>query len=127
MSLAQRLDPAPLDPALHDEADAALLLWVDRARPGGPMQGPVGLTPPSLVIRSSQAVGMERRVDLAAFGCAHRVTAVDFRPGPGCSALSLSETLAGSGGGEYQVLGAGFVDLYTIGWAARAAAVTFRP
>jgi hypothetical protein len=121
MSSAERLDPSP-PPA----TEATLLVWVDRPRPGRTLQGLVGLTPPSFVFRSSGDLE-EGAVDLAAFGCAHRDTAVAFSPGAVHSSVILSETRDGRGGAEYHLIGAGFRDLYTIGWAARAAALRFNP
>ncbi len=115
MSLAQRLHPAPLAPSPLDRMDATVLVWMDRALPGRTLQGLVGLTPPSFVFRSSQTDLADGAVDLSAFGCAHRVTAVAFSPGAAHWSVTLAETLPGRGGAEYHVIGAGFHDLYAIG------------
>jgi hypothetical protein len=68
------------------------------------------------------------RIDLADFGCAHRVTAIAFTPGHGCSSVTLIEGLQRSSDdqiAELEVAGGRFVDLYTVGWAARTAAIIF--
>jgi hypothetical protein len=120
MSLAHHLDPPPLG-----RTEATLLVWVDRALPGSTLQGLVGLRPPSFVIRSGEADLVDGAVDLAAYGCAHRLTAIAFTPGAAHSSVTLAEAL--DGGPEYHVVAEGFLDLYTIGWAARTAALTFNP
>jgi hypothetical protein len=58
------------------------------------------------------------------------VTAVAFTPGPGCTSVTLREALdsaPSSWVAEYRISDGGFVDLYTIGWAARTAEVVFNP
>jgi hypothetical protein len=67
-------------------------------------------------------------IDLAAYGCAHRATAIAFCPGDDYSSVTLSDALEPSAhcrAGEYELSNPGLLDLYTIGWAARTAAITF--
>ena len=71
---------------------------------------------------------LPRSSDLAARGYAHQVTALAFTPGGDCSSITLREDLdtgPSSRVAEYRVHTAGFLNLYTIGWAARAAELVF--
>jgi hypothetical protein len=123
MSLAPHTDP--LSPAAAPRAGAATgVVWAAAAGPRDTGAALVGLAAPSHVLRATP----DGRVDLASLGCAHRVTAIAFTPGPGCRSVTLREALdttSSSRVAEYRVRRAGFVDLYTVGWAARTAEVVF--
>jgi hypothetical protein len=123
MSLAQQEMYPTAD---QRPAAATVLVWLDLARPRDTGQRLLGLVPASHVL-SAPGNG---RIDLADFGCAHRVTAVAFTPGPGCTSVTLREALdtaPSSRVAEYRISDGGFVDLFTVGWAARTAEVVFNP
>ena len=124
----QRRDALSVDePEL---TEATVLVWVDRVDPGDAFHGRVGLGAPTLVFSSCVTAGQGGRINLAALGYAHQVTAVAFTPGGGCSSVTLREALdtgPSSRVAEYRVSTAGFLDLYTVGWAARTAELVFNP
>jgi hypothetical protein len=129
MSIVQLTQP-PDSPPTADllPSVASLQIWIDQAREAEDRRGLIALTLPKFVIRLDQARLSTGRIDLADFGCAHRVTAIAFSPGDGCSSVTLIDSLGYSPEDrvtELEIGGHRFVDLYTIGWAARTAAVIF--
>lgn len=135
MSPTQHLDaspPAPLAAALREAepSKATVRLWVGRAAPHESWRDQARPGEPSVVLGHPAEDPPEGRINLAHFGCAHRVTAIAFTPGPGCSSVTLREALDTSSTArvaEYQVSEPGFTDLYAIGWAARTAELVFNP
>jgi hypothetical protein len=133
MSLAHQLDYLPDEApsvAWNDlqPAEATVLIWVDRVTPARPFQCTVGSAPPSVVLHPGHADRERGLIDLADFGCAYRATAIAFSPGDEFSSITLCDTVNGrqeSRYAEYQIRRRGYLNLYTVGWAARTAAVTF--
>ena len=124
----QRRDDFSVDDPQPTEA--TLLVWVDRCDPGDAFHGRVGMGAPTLVFSSCVTGNQGGRINLAALGYAHQVTAVAFTPGGDCSSVTLREALdtgPSSKVAEYRVSTAGFLDLYTVGWAARTAELVFNP
>ena len=129
MSTAQLTQP-PDDQSTADLLPAAgsLQVWVDHVRGASGQRGLFALPLPAFVFRPEQVSLSTGRIDLADFGCAHRMTAIAFTPGNDCSSVTLIDGLQRSYDdriAELEVAGGRFVDLYSIGWAARAAAIMF--
>jgi hypothetical protein len=109
----------------REPAPGTLMVW--RHVPGWTdATGLVGLEPPAFVFHPLQAEPHTGTIDLRQFRFAYQAAAVAFAPGPGYTSVTLAET-ADSSGPSYTLVTAGLVDLYSVGWAARAGAVTFNP
>ena len=134
MSLAQNSYDVPFDWQDASPSEdrrptrATMLMWVDRDRHLSTPHGLVGLAPPALVLNHPPTGREVGRIDLAELGYAHRITAVAFLPSVGCTSITLREALDTSPSArvaEYQISKPGFLDLYSVGWAVRAAEVVF--
>jgi len=107
-------------------APGTLMLWRDVPQCTESASGMVGLELPTFVFYPFQAEPHSGRIDLHVFRFAYQAAAVAFAPGAGYSSVTLAET-ADRNGPAYTPETTGLVDLYSVGWAARAGAVTFNP
>lgn len=107
-------------------APGTLMLWRHVPPHHEVVPGVVGLEPPTFVFYPFQAEPHTGMIDLRQFRFAYQAAAVAFAPGCGCTSVTLAET-ADSSGPAYTLATSGLVDLYSVGWAARAGAVTFNP
>jgi len=107
-------------------APGTLMLWRHVPQCTESVLGAVGLEPPTFVFYPFQAEPHSGMIDLQVFRFAYQAAAVAFAPGAGCTAVTLAET-ADRKGPSYTLETTGLVDLYSVGWAARAGAVSFNP
>ena len=107
-------------------APGTLMLWRHVPQCTESVPGMVGLEPPTFVFYPFQAEPHSGMIDLHVFRFAYQAAAVAFAPGAGCSSVTLAET-ADPKGPAYTLETTGLVDLYSVGWAARAGAVSFNP
>jgi len=107
-------------------APGTLMLWRHVPQCSESVPGMVGLEPPTFVFYPFQAEPHSGMIDLRVFRFAYQAAAVAFTPGAGYTAVTLAET-ADPNGPAYTLETTGLVDLYSVGWAARAGAVSFNP
>jgi hypothetical protein len=107
-------------------APGTLMLWRHVPQCAESVPGMVGLEPPTFVFYPFQAEPQSGMIDLHVFRFAYQAAAVAFTPGAGYTSVTLAET-AVSNGPAYTLETTGLVDLYSVGWAARAGAVSFNP
>ncbi len=84
------------------------------------------MEPPTFVFYPFQAEPHTGMIDLRLFRFAYQAAAVAFAPGAGYTSVTLAETAEPSGP-AYTLATTGLLNLYSVGWAARAGAVTFNP
>jgi hypothetical protein len=105
-------------------APGTLMLWRHVPRSTESASGMVGLEPPTFVFNPFQAEPHTGMIDLRLFRFAYQAAAVAFAPGAGYTSVTLAETVDANGP-AYTLATTGLVNLYSVGWAARAGAVGF--
>jgi hypothetical protein len=107
-------------------AAGTLMLWRHVPQHTEFLPGIVGLEPPTFVFHPFQAEPSTGVIDLTQFRFAYQAAAAAFAPSQSYTSVTLSET-ADATGPTYVLNTSGLFNLYSIGWAARAGAVTFNP